>query len=701
MGIAPYPPRPAGAVLSFTRADGAPLSLPAEVEFIGLDPFGVTTSFRTLDPITIAPGRIQAVQVKDEKGFHNLTDFWLRGESFAAFGADPKAGAELYLGFSHPWPAGEMVSLYFSFADPRTGEAERHRLLVERSARQHACRPPLSDFPCSNGTPETPVADVGEEEIPPHHGVRLVWELRTNTGAAMTWEPLHADRVIDEIRALTLNGPIHIRPPAGMAKETIGQVGGELYYLRVRFEAGSYDAAPMLQKVAMNGVAAEQAVPVGALQTIGDWDVEVVLLGESNGAPNQEFTLREAPVYESSLQLFTFEGNEWRIWQLRPDFGASARVDLHYRLDPSLGQVTFGDGEKGRVPPRGTPIYAAYRATRAEAGNLVAHTIHQLADSPHNRTVVKDFDVVSRRFPVAFRVTDQALLSLRVEGVPEAILKKLEGIRNREIQGEADFLRTLKVVLGEEPAARYKSGIFGHARSRCDVGQADCIDVTNPVPATGGAPAETLAHAIGRAIELMETPDRAVTLQDYETLALRTPGVQLARVTARANLHPSFPCLKAPGLITVIVLSYLPADQPMPSPGLRRLVAAYLNRRRVVGTRVEVVGPGYRDVAVRAKVRACRGINKADLGQKIAESLNNFLHPLRGGPDGSGWPFGRDVYRSEILQVIDQIPGVDHVLSLDLLAEGCEPQCGNVCLSPMTLVAAGQHEIDVVGGEHG
>lgn len=701
VGIAPYPPRPAHTVLSFTRADGMPLSLPAEVEFIGLDPFGVTTSFRTLAPITIAPGRIQAVQVKDEKRFHNLTDSWLRGESFAAFGADSKAGAELYLGFSHALPEGQPVSLYFTFADPSAGEDERRRLLGEVSARREACRPPLSDFPCSKVTPSLPAADAGEEDTPPHHGVRLVWEIRTSAGAAMTWELLQPDRMIDETRALTLNGPIHIRPPAGMAKETIGQIGEELYYLRGRFEAGSYDAPPMLQNVATNGLAAEQAVAVGALQTFGDWDLEAALVGESNGAPNQEFTLREAPVLESSLQLFTFERNEWRVWQLRPDFDASTRVDLHYRLDPSLGQVTFGDGEKGRVPPAGTPIYTAYRATRAEAGNLVGNTIHQLADSPHNQTVVKDFDVVSRRFPVAFRVTDQALLSLGVEGVPEAILKKLEGIKNREIQGEADFLRTLKVVLGEEPAARYKSGIFRHSRSRCDVGQADCIDVTNPVPAIGGAPAETLAHAIGRAIELMETPQRAVTLQDYETLARQTPGVQLARVSARANLHPSFPCLRAPGLITLIILPYLPGDRPMPTPGLRRLVAAYLNRRRVVGTRVEVVGPGYRDVAVRAKVRACTGINKADLGQKIAESVNNFLHPLRGGPDGSGWPFGRDVYRSEILQVIDQIPGVDHVLSLELIAEGCEPQCGNVCLSATTLVAAGQHEIDVVGGEHG
>ena len=44
---------------------------------------------------------------------------------------------------------------------------------------------------------------------------------------------------------------------------------------------------------------------------------------------------------------------------------------------------------------------------------------------------------------------------------------------------------------------------------------------------------------------------------------------------------------------------------------------------------------------------------------------------------------------------IDQTEGVDHVLSLELIAEGCEPTCGNVCLLPTWLVDAGPHNIEV------
>jgi predicted phage baseplate assembly protein len=468
------------------------------------------------------------------------------------------------------------------------------------------------------------------EEVPPHHEVRLVWEVLTISGAATAWRRLEPHAVEDGTRALTLDGRVRLQLPAEMAKKRLGPVTTELYYLRIRFAMGTYDAPPLLMQVVFNGVMAEQAVPVGNFITIHGQEVEADLLESGDGTPHQELRLCEAPAQESSLQLFSFEANfeanEWRAWRRRPDFDGSTRRDLDFQLDPATGALTFGDGEQGRVPPFGTPFYAVYRATRAEAGNLAAGTINQLANSPHNQVAL----------------------------------------------GQV----ALGAILEQVKAGR--------------------VAILNPVAATGGAPAETLAHAIGRAIELMETPQRAVTLQDYERLAMRTPGAQLARVTARANLHPSFPCFKAPGMITVMILPNLPGPRPTPSPGLRRAVAAYLNRRRIIGTRVEVVGPTYLQVAVRARVRAHAGVNKANLLQKIIATLNNFLHPLLGGPDRSGWPFGRDIYRTEILQVIDEVPGVDHVLALELLPEGCEPQCGNVCLSPTSLVTAGQHEIEVV-----
>jgi len=219
--------------------------------------------------------------------------------------------------------------------------------------------------------------------------------------------------------------------------------------------------------------------------------------------------------------------------------------------------------------------------------------------------------------------------------------------------------------------------------------------IASVVPATGGADAETVAAAVARAREGREQASRAATLDDYVALARQTPGVRLARVEARANLHPGFGCQRAPGVVTVLVLPFLPADRPVPGRGLRHAVAAYLNRRRVIGTRIEVTGPQYVPVTVRATVQAEPGTPAADLAGAVRSALDRFLHPLTGGPDGSGWPFGRDVYRSEVLTVIDDLPGVAHVVALELVAADGAVSCANLCVGPLGLVDAGAHEIDV------
>jgi hypothetical protein len=49
--------------------------------------------------------------------------------------------------------------------------------------------------------------------------------------------------------------------------------------------------------------------------------------------------------------------------------------------------------------------------------------------------------------------------------------------------------------------------------------------------------------------------------------------------------------------------------------------------------------------------------------------LQQFFHPLQGGPEGKGWPFGRNVYVSEIYELLDTQPGVDYVKKTEDLDE--------------------------------
>jgi hypothetical protein len=51
---------------------------------------------------------------------------------------------------------------------------------------------------------------------------------------------------------------------------------------------------------------------------------------------------------------------------------------------------------------------------------------------------------------------------------------------------------------------------------------------------------------------------------------------------------------------------------------------------------------------------------------RVIKALRAWFHPLNGGPDGKGWPFGRDIHVSEVYQSLERVPGVDYVEEVDL-----------------------------------
>jgi phage-related baseplate assembly protein len=115
--------------------------------------------------------------------------------------------------------------------------------------------------------------------------------------------------------------------------------------------------------------------------------------------------------------------------------------------------------------------------------------------------------------------------------------------------------------------------------------------------------------------------------------------------------------------------------------------------------RIEVAAPRYISVSVRTRITVARGAAKSAVAAAVSVALTEFLDPRTGGPIGFGWPFGRDVYRSEILKVIQDVPGVDCVESLTLQADAGTPQCGDIRLCNTWLAASGTHRIEVMDAQ--
>jgi len=210
--------------------------------------------------------------------------------------------------------------------------------------------------------------------------------------------------------------------------------------------------------------------------------------------------------------------------------------------------------------------------------------------------------------------------------------------------------------------------------------------VAQAFAALGGAERESLASAQARAFDLASAVDKAVTLDDIERIALATPGVPVARVRAVAGLHDLLPCYPAPGVVTLIVIPPCPRPAPLPSRALLDAVERHLDARRLVTSEIRAIAPRYRRIGVAATLHVACDTDPVRVRRAAQAALRSFLDPLDGGPDGTGWPFGRTVYRTEVMALLAGVPGVARVTALGLQGDGT---CGNVELCPHELVRPG------------
>ncbi len=235
--------------------------------------------------------------------------------------------------------------------------------------------------------------------------------------------------------------------------------------------------------------------------------------------------------------------------------------------------------------------------------------------------------------------------------------------------------------------------------------------VVNREPAVGGRDAQSLDDARLRAPHMLRTRTRAVTAEDYEYLALQVPGVARANSLAPGS-YPSAPSDVPPGQVVVLVVPQLAEtngrvaveDLALP-PDLRAAVQSHLNDRRVLGASLEVRAPRYVEVTVSVSLRVA-DTNDLFLVDQVSRharaALYQYLSPYTGGPDGQGWPIGRDLHVSEIYANLQRIPSVEyveevHVSTNDPDAPGRPVEVApRLSLDPDAVLCSGVHVVQVV-----
>lgn len=180
---------------------------------------------------------------------------------------------------------------------------------------------------------------------------------------------------------------------------------------------------------------------------------------------------------------------------------------------------------------------------------------------------------------------------------------------------------------------------------------------------------------------------RAVTREDFEYLVLQQwPQTSTARALGPAATIQRVCCVprhnlelagntrrtEADGHVSVVVVPAAATDHALPQPtdALCMALWRFLEARRLLATRHHVVGPDYIRVQVRVTLYLEEDAPPATVRTRAVQALQAFFHPLTGGPEGQGWPFGRAVQVSEIYAVLDKVPGINFVRAVQLAAPG-------------------------------
>lgn len=203
--------------------------------------------------------------------------------------------------------------------------------------------------------------------------------------------------------------------------------------------------------------------------------------------------------------------------------------------------------------------------------------------------------------------------------------------------------------------------------------------VTNLRRATGGRDPENMEEVKARARRELRAQLRAVTPEDYEHLA-KAASRSVARV--RCNTPRGGDGRVTPGTVEILVvpavtdslragdLSSLRLDE-----ALAKTLEEYLDQYRLLTTILRIREPQYLGVQVRAEIVPSEYSQPEMVQARAVEALRGFLNPLPIAETGQdelvaadweGWPFGRDLYLAEIFSLLQRVPGVKHVLDVQL-----------------------------------
>ena len=188
---------------------------------------------------------------------------------------------------------------------------------------------------------------------------------------------------------------------------------------------------------------------------------------------------------------------------------------------------------------------------------------------------------------------------------------------------------------------------------------------------------DEIESAVDYLVNGLKHNECAVTPQDFERIANRA---------ARSHLGSEWPirtlCVPSVNLKKAQTRSTIPADsahvsivvvpgQQLPDEAITNVCEKIRNDLLpycLLTTRIHVVAPIYLNLAIGLNLAPKGGWSKQQLWNALREALQQRFGLNAGqGPQGNGWPFGKALHISELVEAVEETPGIDYVEDVTIL----------------------------------
>jgi len=256
------------------------------------------------------------------------------------------------------------LCLGFSDLDKYTGKTLRFFIKIKNEELEKFPFGTHGEEPTIGSSPTYAITGDSSKTTP----IFWEWATKLNEFNKPVWKSLN---VLSSTNLLTQSGIISFTIPfkkenkISIEKNNDSQTS-ELFWVRCSLVKDDYETPPIIDGIYLNPV----MITSGQICHEPESPSEKIFV--SNSLSNQKFVLRNLPIIKIHSLRSTVHSESsnsiprYEFWNEVKNFDYSTGEDRHFTINYQSGEISFGDGEKGKIPEKNSMFEVIYRYGNAK-----------------------------------------------------------------------------------------------------------------------------------------------------------------------------------------------------------------------------------------------------------------------------------------------------------------------------------------------